>query len=79
LNINAEEVLDLLNNPETGILPLLDKQLNQILESGPGDIALKRQKISQSSETPDQFAARLRQFEEYSNLQRTAQTLIAVA
>jgi flagellar capping protein FliD len=79
LNINSEEVLDLLNNPENGILPLLDKQLNRILESGPGDSASNRQANSLSSKIPNFITAKLRQFEESSTLKRTTQTLIAVA
>ncbi|GJL77138.1 MAG: hypothetical protein NPINA01_01270 [Nitrospinaceae bacterium] len=79
LNINSEEVLDLLNNPENGILPLLDKQLNRILDSGLGDIDLKRQEISLRASNPDPARGKLRQFEESSNLKRTLQNLIAVA
>jgi flagellar capping protein FliD len=79
LNINPEEVLDLLNNPENGILPLLDKQLKRILESDSGDSASSRQEVSLSSKIPNFITAKLRQFEESSTLKRTTQTLIAVA
>jgi flagellar capping protein FliD len=79
LNINSQEVLDLLNNPENGILPLLDKQLNRILDSGPGDSASNRQANALSSKIPSSITAKLRQFEESSTLKRTTQTLIAVA
>ncbi len=49
LNINTDEVLDLFNNPETGILTALDKQLNSILNSGLEDIKLRQFEGSSSS------------------------------
>jgi flagellar capping protein FliD len=79
LNSNPEEVLDLLNNPETGILPLLDKQLKRILESGPGESGVTRQTSAPSVKVPNFITAKLRQFEDSSALKRTTQTLIAVA
>ena len=79
LKINSEEVLDLFNNPENGILPAFDKQLNRILDSGLGVIGLKRQELSLRSSLPAPVADKLRQFEDSSNLKRTVQNLIAVA
>jgi len=80
LNINTDEVLDLFNNPENGILTLLDKQLNRILDSGLGDIDLKKQKISQnSSESSGPVEVKLRQFMESSAQAGFVKNLIAVA
>lgn len=79
LRINSEEVLDLFNNPENGILPSLDEQLNRILDSGLGDIGFKRRKLSLLSGLPAPVADKLRQFEDSSNLKRPIQNLIAVA
>lgn len=79
LKINSEEVLDLFNNPENGILPSLDEQLNRILDSGLGDIGFKRRKLSLLSGLPAPVADKLRQFEDSSNLKRPIQNLIAVA
>ena len=80
LNINTDEVLDLFNNPENGILTLLDKQLKRILDSGLGDIALKKQEISLgisnfSGLAPD----KLRQFKESIAYTGLVKNLIAVA
>jgi len=79
LKINPEEVLDLFNDAEKGILPALDKQLTRILDSGLGDLDLKRQDISLRAKVPDRVAEKLRQFSENSNLTEKVQTLIAVA
>lgn len=80
LNINTDEVLDLFNNPENGILTLLDKQLNRILDSGLGDIVLKKQEISLgissfSGLVPD----KLRQLKESIAYTGLVKNLIAVA
>ncbi len=46
LTVNAEEVLDLFENPETGILPVLETRLTQILDPQTGMIALKQQRLA---------------------------------
>lgn len=64
LNINTDEVLDLFNNPENGILTALDKQLNSILNA---------------SAPSDRADIKLRQFEGSSASSGLVKNLIAVA
>lgn len=80
LNINTDEVLDLFNNPENGILTSLDKQLNNILDSGLRDIDLQKQKISPGLPNfSGTVEAKLAQFRNNSDPGASIKNLIAVA
>jgi flagellar hook-associated protein 2 len=79
LEKNTQEVFDLFTNSETGILPLLAEQLENIVREGRGDLALKQNKVVIQSGTPSLLAENFRKFTENSNLEATVQTLIAVA
>jgi hypothetical protein len=79
LGKNTLEVFDLFTNSETGILPLLDDKLKNIVLEGRGDLALKQTEVITQSGTPDVQAENFRKFTENSTLSKTVQTLIAVA
>lgn len=79
LEKNTQEVFDLFTNPETGILPLLSEQLENIVRDGRGDLDLKQNEVIIQSGTPNILAENFRKFTENSNLESTVQTLIAVA
>ena len=79
LKKNTLEVFDLFTNSETGILPLLDEKLKNIVLEGRGDLALKQTEVIIQPGTPDVLAANFRKFTENSTLSTTVQTLIAVA
>ncbi|MFQ5451345.1 MAG: flagellar filament capping protein FliD, partial [Nitrospinaceae bacterium] len=78
LHINPGEVLDLFENPETGILPNLESQLSRILDENLGDLALKQQESAIFSQTPDQLAEKFRRFQESSTFGEKVQKLIVV-
>jgi len=79
LEKNTQEVFDLFTNSETGILPVLAEQLENIVRDGRGDLALKQNEVIIQSGTPNILAENFRKFTENSNLESTVQTLIAVA
>ncbi len=79
LEINAEEVSDLFNDSEKGILPVLDKKLSQILASDLEGVDPTRPETSLGSPTSNRVARQLRQFAENSTQTQTVQTLISVA
>lgn len=80
LTINTDEVLDLFNNPENGILTSLDKQLNSILGSGLRGIDLQRQQTSPGSPNfSGSVEAKLALFKNNSTSGSSVKNLIAVA
>lgn len=79
LEQNTQEVFDLFTNSETGILPLLSEQLENIVRDNRGDLALKQNEVVIQSGAPNILAENFRKFTENSNLESTIQTLIAVA
>ena len=79
LEKNTQEVFDLFTNSKTGILPLLSQQLEQIVRDDRGDLVLKKNKLLAQSEAPNAMKQNFRKFTENSNLEKTVQTLIAVA
>ena len=79
LEKNTQEVFDLFTNSETGILPVLAEQLEDIVREGSGDLALKQNEVVLQSGAPNILAENFRKFTENSNLESTVQTLIAVA
>jgi len=79
LEKNTQEVFDLFTNTETGILPVLAQQLEDIVRDDRGDLALKQNKVVVQSGAPNVLAQNFRKFTENSNLEATVQTLIAVA
>lgn len=80
LNINADEVLDLFNNPENGILSSLDKQLNGILNSGLRDIDLQNRQVSPGlPHFSGPVEAKLALFKDNSAPGASIKNLIAVA
>ena len=56
LEINKGKVLDILINPDTGLLPTLEKKLSRVLKEELGDIALKKTSVALESEIPGQVS-----------------------
>ncbi len=79
LTINTDEVTSLLNDPETGILPRLESQLDRILDASLGDLDLKQIQLEQRSNIPSELANKFQRFVENSVLNQQVQNLIAVA
>jgi flagellar capping protein FliD len=76
---NTLEVFDLFTNSESGILPLLDERLKNIVLEGRGDLALKQTEVIIQPSTPKILAENFRKFTENSTLNTAVQTLIAIA
>lgn len=79
LTINTEGVLDVLLNPVTGLLSLLDRELSRILKEDLGDIDLKKNEVVVKSGIPSVLAEKFRHAVETVTLQNKVQKLIAVA
>lgn len=79
LTINTEGVLDVLLNPVTGLLPLLDRELSRILKEDLGDIDLKRDEVVVKSGIPSVLAGKFQRAVEAVTLRNKVQKLIAVA
>ena len=79
LTVNSKEVLDLLTNPETGILTRLKSHLSDILAKGIGRVDYKESKIEGISKVPITLADKFQDFAKNSAEQKKSQTLIAVA
>ena len=79
LNSNTTEIFDLFTNPETGILPNLAERLSIILRDELGELALEENEIVVQARSTRIRVENFRKFTENINLEKTIQTLIAVA
>ena len=79
LDSNTTEIFDLFTNSETGILPSLAERLKIILRDELGELAIEETEIVAQSRSPRILADNFRKFTENINLEKTVQTLIAVA
>ena len=79
LDSNTTEIFDLFTNPETGILPNLAERLSIILRDELGELALEENEIVVQARSTRILAENFRKFTENINLEKTIQTLIAVA
>ncbi len=75
LTVNPKEVLDLFENSETGILPVLENSLSQILDPDSGAIALKQKELS--AQTDPNVSRSVRAFSENARAAEVS-NLIAV-
>ena len=79
LDSNTTEIFDLFTNPETGILPNLAERLSIILRDELGELALEENEIVVQARSTRIRVENFRKFTENINLEKTIQTLIAVA
>ena len=78
LEINAEETLKVFTDEEAGILPLLSKQLENLLRENLGDLDQKINQVVIQIKTPSLPLEKLHKFSEVSRLNQTVKNLIAV-
>jgi len=79
LRTNPEEVGDLLFNPDTGLLSLLQPRLDGLLREDLGRIDLKITRLEELGGLPSRQGDRFRRAVENTLLQQNVRTLIAVA
>ena len=78
LGVNAEETLKIFTDEEAGILPLLSKQLENLLRENLGDLDQKINQVVIQTKTPSLPLEKLHKFTEVSRLNQTVKNLIAV-
>jgi len=78
LEVNAEEMLKVFVDEEVGILPLLSKQLENLLRKNIGDLDQKINQVVIQTKTPSLPLEKLHKFTEVSRLNQTVKNLIAV-
>ena len=78
LEVNAEEMLKVFVDEEAGILPLLSKQLENLLRENLGDLDQKINQVVIQTKTPSLPLEKLHKFTEVSRLNQTVKNLIAV-
>ena len=78
LEVNAEETLKIFTDEEAGILPLLSKQLENLLRENLGDLDQKINQVIIQTKTPSLPLEKLHKFTEVSRLNQTVKNLIAV-
>ncbi|SVA67122.1 uncharacterized protein METZ01_LOCUS119976 [marine metagenome] len=78
LEVNAEETLKIFTDEEAGILPLLSKQLENLLRENIGDLDQKINQVVIQTKTPSLPLEKLHKFTEVSRLNQTVKNLIAV-
>jgi len=78
LEVNAEETLKIFTDEEAGILPLLSKQLENLLRENLGDLDQKINQVVMQTKTPSLPLEKLHKFTEASRLNQTVKNLIAV-
>ena len=78
LEVNTEETLKIFTDEEAGILPLLSKQLENLLRENLGDLDQKINQVVIQTKTPSLPLEKLHKFTEVSRLNQTVKNLIAV-
>ena len=79
LEVNAEEIINILIDEKTGILPLLSQRLENFLYKGLGDLDQKINQVTAQRKTPSLSMAKLGEFTEVSTLNKTVKNLITIA
>ena len=77
LEVNGGETLKIFTDKETGLLPLLSQQLENLLRENIGDLDQKQTQIQRNSSAI--AAENFRKFTDISTLSKTVKNLIAVA
>ncbi|MBT4937165.1 hypothetical protein HON22_04570, partial [Candidatus Peregrinibacteria bacterium] len=77
LEVNGGETLKVFTDEETGLLPLLSQQLDNLLRKNLGNLDQKLTQIQTNSSTI--VAEKFRKFTDISTLSKTVKNLIAVA
>ena len=78
LEVNAEETLKIFTDEEAGILPILSKQLENLLRENLGDLDQKINQVVIQTKTPSLPLEKLHMFTEVSRLNQAVKNLIAV-
>jgi len=78
LEVNAEETLNIFTDEESGILPLLSQQLENLLKENLGDVDQKINQVAMQTKTPSLPTGKLHKFTEVSRLNQTVKNLITV-
>jgi flagellar capping protein FliD len=78
LEVNAEETLNIFTDEESGVLPLLSQQLENLLKENLGDVDQKINQIAMQTKTPSLPTGKLHKFTEVSRLNQTVKNLITV-
>ncbi|QPJ64416.1 MAG: flagellar filament capping protein FliD [Candidatus Nitrohelix vancouverensis] len=79
LVVNTDEVIDLFLNEETGILPTLERNLQNILEANVGDLDIKSTRIDIGTRSPNFLGREFKKISENLVLGSNVQNLITVA
>ena len=77
MEVNGGETLNIFTDEETGLLPLLTQQLDNLLRKNLGNLDQKLTQIQTNSSTI--AAEKFRKFTDISKLSKTVKNLIAVA
>ena len=78
LEVNAEETLNIFTDEESGVLPLLSQQLENLLKENLGDVDQKINQVAMQTKTPSLPTGKLHKFTEVSRLNQTVKNLITV-
>jgi len=78
LEVNAEETLNIFTDEESGILPLLSQQLENLLKENLGGVDQKINQVAMQTKTPSLPTGKLHKFTEVSRLNQTVKNLITV-
>ncbi len=77
LTANSDEVLDLLKNPETGLIPVLEDELSRILNDL-GSLEFLRIEVEEGANDTEGLSESFQRFLENSTFEAQVQTLITV-
>ena len=78
LEVNAEETLKIFTDEESGMLPLLSEQLENLLRENLGDVDQKITQVTIQTKTPSLPTGKLHKFIEVSRLNQVVKNLITV-
>ena len=78
LAVNAEETLKIFTDEESGILPLLSEQLENLLRENLGDVDQKITQVTIQTKTPSLPTGKLHKFTEISRWNQVVKNLITV-
>ncbi|HIL27523.1 MAG TPA: hypothetical protein EYG21_09125 [Nitrospinaceae bacterium] len=78
LEVNAKETLEIFTNEESGILPLLGKQLENLLRENLGDLDQKKDQVKVQAKTNSSSPEKLNKLTEVYSLNKTVKNLISV-
>jgi hypothetical protein len=78
LEVNAEETLEIFTNEESGILPLLSKQLENLLRENLGDLDQKKDQVEIKAKTNSSTFEKPNKLTEVYSSNKTVKNLISV-